>query len=364
MHKHKILVVGAGKIGVTVAALLNNSGDYQTYLSDIKPPHKLPQIKNNPIQFVEGNISNPEQIKKIIKEQNIEGVISCLPFNLTIEVAKIAHACGIHYFDPTEDVATTNAVTELAKTSTATFAPQCGLAPGFISIAANSLMQEFDSVEVVKMRVGALTESTSNSLKYAFTWSIDGVVNEYIHPCIVLEDGVKKAIPALGGIESITVDGDVYEAFYTSGGVGSLADTYSGKVKYLDYKTIRYPGHCEKMAFLLQDLKLRENPELLKDILSKVIPHVEEDKVIVYVAVQGYINGRLTEKTYSNTLYPTNYDGNVFTAIQMTTAAGICSIVDMVIKEKKLSGIVQQEQVSLNEFLNNRFGAYYKKGTH
>jgi saccharopine dehydrogenase (NAD+, L-lysine-forming) len=362
MHKHRILVMGAGKIGVTVAALLNHSGDYMAYVSDINPPHELPKIKNNPIEFVTGNIKEPEKIKKFITENKIEAIVSCLPFNLTIEVAKIAHACGIHYFDPTEDVATTAAVTELAKTSKATFAPQCGLAPGFISIAANSLMQGLNDINIVKMRVGALTQSTSNFLKYAFTWSIDGLVNEYIHPCIVLEDGIKKSIPALGGMESITIDGDVYEAFYTSGGVGSMTDTYLGKVKYLDYKTIRYPGHCEKMAFLLQDLKLRERPELLKEILSHVIPHVEDDKVVIYVSVQGYIKGRLTEKTYTNTLYPTNYDGNVFTAIQMTTAAGICTIIDLVVKEKKLSGIVKQEQVSLDEFISNRFGSYYKKG--
>ncbi len=358
---HKVLIMGAGKIGVTVAALLNQSGDYLTYVSDLNPPYELPKISKNPIQFIAGNVKEPAQIIKFINDNKIEAIVSCLPFNLTIEVAKIAHACEIHYFDPTEDVATTNAVNELAKTSKSIFAPQCGLAPGFISIAANSLINELDEVHVVKMRVGALAQSSSNFLKYAFTWSIDGLVNEYIHPCIVLEDGVKKSIPALGGVESITIDGDVYEAFYTSGGVGSMTDTYLGKVKYLDYKTIRYPGHCEKMAFLLQDLKLRERPELLKEILGQVIPHVEDDKVVVYVAVQGYIHGRLTEKTYSNTLYPITIDENTFTAIQMTTASGICTIIDLVVKEKKLSGLVKQEQVSLNEFINNRFGSYYKK---
>ncbi len=357
---HKVLVMGAGKIGVTVAALLNQSGDYLTYVSDLNPPHKLPKISKNPIQFIAGNIKEPEKIKKFINDNKIEAVVSCLPFDLTIEVAKIAHACGIHYFDPTEDVVTTNAVIELAKTSKSTFAPQCGLAPGFISIAANSLINGLDDINVLKMRVGALAQSSSNFLKYAFTWSIDGLINEYIHPCIVLEDGVKKSIPALGGVESITIDGDVYEAFYTSGGVGSMTDTYLGKVKSLDYKTIRYPGHCEKMAFLLQDLKLRERPELLKEILAQVIPHVEDDKVVVYVAAQGYVHGRLTEKTYSNTLYPITIDNNTFTAIQMTTASGICTIIDLVVKEKKLSGLVKQEQVSLNEFINNRFGSYYR----
>ena len=258
MHKHKVLIMGAGKIGVTVAALLNQSGDYYSYLSDIKAPHELPKIKSNPIEFVTSNIKEPQKIIQFIKENNIEAIVSCLPFNLTIEVAKIAHACNIHYFDPTEDVATTSKVIELSKTVSSSFAPQCGLAPGFISIAANSLTSSFDSIDQIKMRVGALAQSTSNSLKYAFTWSIDGLVNEYIHPCVVIQGGKKRSIDALGGMESITIDGDIYEAFYTSGGVGSMVDTYLGRVKSLDYKTMRYPGHCEKMAFLLEDLKLND----------------------------------------------------------------------------------------------------------
>lgn len=361
MAKHGVLVMGAGKIGVTVATLLNSSGDYKTYLSDAKEPHNLPKIKNNPLEFFISDIKKAKQIKEFIKKNKIKAIISCLPYNLTIEVAKIAHECGIHYFDPTEDVATTDAVTKLAKNSKQVFAPQCGLAPGFISIAANSLMHGLDNIDTVKMRVGALTQNVNNSLRYAFTWSIDGVVNEYIHPCVVIEHGEKKTSPALGDLESITIDGEVFEAFHTSGGVGSLADTYLGKVKNLDYKTIRFPGHCDRIKFLFNDLRLREDPELVKKILGKVIPHVNDDKVVIYVSVYGTVNGTLVEKTYTNTLYPISYSGHKFTAIQMTTAAGICTVVDLVLEEKKLKGLVKQEQISLDQFLANRFGAYYKK---
>ena len=126
MAKHNILVVGAGKIGVTVATLLNSSNDYKVFLGDMLPPYDLPKIKNNPIEFVTTDINKSEQIIKLIKKEKIKAIISCLPFNLTILVAKIAHECDIHYFDPTEDVATTNAVSKLAKDSKAAFAPQCG----------------------------------------------------------------------------------------------------------------------------------------------------------------------------------------------------------------------------------------------
>lgn len=350
--------MGSGKIGVACASLLAHSNDYKVYVADLSN-QGLPEISANPIEFLTADIKNAQPIIDFIKKNDIKAVISCLPFNLTYEVAEIASTCGIDYFDPTEDVAITSKVNALAAKSTGSFAPQCGLAPGFISIAANSLMHGFDEVETVKMRVGALTQNISNSLSYGLTWSIDGLVNEYLHPCRVIENGEDKMLPAMGGLESLIVENFVYEAFHTSGGVGSLADTYKGKVKNLDYKTMRYPGHCQKMNFLLQDLKLKDKPELVKDILRNVLPHAEQDKVLVYVSVEGKKNGTRWERNYTNSLLPVTMSGKIYTAIQMTTATGICTLVDLVVHEKKLKGLVKQEDVSLDTFVQNRFGKYY-----
>ena len=359
MSKHGILIMGSGKIGVACASLLAQTNDYKVYLSDLHQSSNLPDIKKNPIEFLIADIKKPTSIVKFIQKNKIKAVVSCLPFNLTYDVAKIAHECEIDYFDPTEDVAITDQVCKLAKKSKGTFVPQCGLAPGFISIAANSLMDGFEQIETVKMRVGALTQNISNSLSYGLTWSIDGLINEYLHPCRVIEDGVTKTLPALGGLESLVVENFIYEAFHTSGGAGSLVDTYKDKVKNLDYKTIRYPGHCQKMTFLLQDLKLRTKPELVKDILKDVLSHTEKDKVIIYVSVEGRKGHTMWENNYTNTLLPVTIQGRTYTAIQMTTATGICTLVDMVVHEGKFKGLVKQEQVSLENLLKNRFGKYY-----
>lgn len=361
MSKHGILIIGSGKIGTACASLLAQTNDYKAYLSDLYHPKTLPEIKKNHIEFLVADIKKPKTIIKFIQDKKIKAVISCLPFNLTYDVAKIAHECGIHYFDPTEDVTITEQVSALAKKSKGSFVPQCGLAPGFISIAANSLMQGYDQIETVKMRVGALTQNISNSLSYELTWSIDGLINEYLHPCRVIEDGVAKTLPALGGLESLIVENFTYEAFHTSGGAGSLVDTYAKKVRNLDYKTIRYPGHCKKMVFLLHDLKLRNKPELVKDILKDVLSHTEKDKVIVYVSVEGKKDKMMWETNYTNTLLPVTIQGRTYTAIQMTTATGICTLVDMVVHEGRFKGLVKQEQVTLDEFLENRFGKYYAK---
>lgn len=360
MSTHKILVMGAGRIGVTVAVLLARTGDYTVFISDVANSYNLSELIGDSLQFISLDVRSPNEVIQFVKVNKIDGIVSCLPYNLTIEVAKIASFCGIDYFDPTEDVATTKLVCELANTTTNSFAPQCGLAPGFISIAANSLMKDFDDVENVKMRVGALTPNINNSLNYAFTWSIDGVINEYIKPCLAIENSELKLKPALSDLETLIVDNVHYEAFNTSGGVGSLVDSYLGKVKNMNYKTIRYPGHCSKMSFILNDLKLRDNPELVKEILTQVVPYTDDDKVVLSVAVQGKKNGKFCEMTYTKNLLPQIVDGNTYTAIQMATATGICTVIDIVIHEKQLSGLVKQEQIALESFLSNRFGCYYK----
>ena len=107
-------------------------------------------------------------------------MLSAVPFNFTIHVAEGAVEAGVHYFDLTEDVATTGRVKELAKDAASVLMPQCGLAPGFISIAAYDLARRFEELDEVRMRVGALTEHPTNRLKYELTWSVEGLVHEYL----------------------------------------------------------------------------------------------------------------------------------------------------------------------------------------
>lgn len=126
-----------------------------------------------------------------------------------------------------------------------------GLAPGFTSIAANELMQHFDELEVVKMRVGALPVNPSNVLKYSLTWSTDGLINEYGNTCYGIDEGELIALQPLEGYETITLDGVLYEAFNTSGGLGTLAESYDGRIRCMNYKTMRYPGHCGQIKLLM-----------------------------------------------------------------------------------------------------------------
>lgn len=361
---HNILIAGAGKIGSLIACLLSESGDYQICLADkhfnggdiTRLRQRLPQLKT-----AEVDVQNQEALTKVIREHSIQAIISSLPYYCNPAVAKTAKACNVHYFDLTEDTSVTKAVTELARDATTAFVPQCGLAPGFINIVAHSLMQNFDSLDTVKLRVGALPQQASNGLNYALTWSTDGVINEYGNMCHAIENSKEITTPALEGLETLALDGQEYEAFNTSGGVASLTQTYAGKVKTLNYKTLRYPGHCEKIKFLMNDLKLNEDRETLKRIFENAIPKTYQDVVLIYVSVIGTQNKQLMEESYVKKVYPHEITGLKWSAIQVTTAAGVTSVVDAVLSNpNQYRGLVLQEQFKLDDVLNNRFGQLYK----
>ena len=167
----------------------------------------------------------------------------------------------------------------------------------------------------------------------------------------------------LEGLEEIQIDGQKYEAFNTSGGLGSLAETYSGRVQRMDYKTMRYPGHCEQMRLLMNGLRMKDDRATLKRVLENAVPQTLQDVVIVYTAVTGLQDGALREENYVNKVYPQKVAGKLWSAIQITTASGICAIVDKVLgAPDKYKGFVAQEQFTLGEVLENRFGRLYADG--
>jgi len=360
----KILVAGAGKIGSLIATLLGTCGDYQVCLVDSKPQSDNISVKDNKnkgYDYIIMDVTDPKQLDAFIKIQKCEAIVSCLPFACNMTVATVANANHIPYFDLTEDTQVSATISALAKGATTAFVPQCGVAPGFISIVANDLMKTFDSLDSVYLRVGALPKHSNNALKYALTWSPDGLINEYANACDALVNGKLAKIQPLEDLETIEIDGLRYEAFNTSGGLGTLAATYEGLVNTLNYKTIRYPGHCEKMRFLMIDLQLNQSKEILKNILINALPQSAEDVVLIYVAVKGIQNGALVEKNYMKKFYPTEIAGKTWSAIQVTTASSACAVIDHVLQNSaSYQGLVKQESFDLSDFLQNRFGAAYR----
>jgi saccharopine dehydrogenase-like NADP-dependent oxidoreductase len=363
---HRVLILGAGKIGALISGLLAESGSYKVQLGDVDAvaaeavvrAHSSPHLSSHSL-----DASNAAQLEQHLAQHPVDAVISSLPFYCNVAVAEAARKAGAHYFDLTEDVEVTRAVRRIAEGADRAFVPQCGLAPGFISIAAAELITHFDELRAVKLRVGALPQHPNNVLKYSLTWSTEGLINEYGNPCQAIVDGRTLEVAPLEGLEEIEIDGTLYEAFNTSGGLGSLAETHGAHCESMNYKTIRYPGHCDQMRLLMNDLKLNHDRGTLKRILENAVPQTLQDVVIVYAAVTGTQDGELREENYVNKVYPQVIAGRLWSAIQVTTASGITSVVDLVLEHPgNYRGFIAQEQFRLTSILGNRFGRYHAPG--
>ena len=347
-----VAVLGLGKVGSLVGTLLTRSGFTVTGI-DAHPPAGLP------FTALTQELANPVALKSTLAGQ--DAVISCLPFHLNVDIAKIAHDSAMHYFDLTEDVPTTKAILDMARTAKSVMAPQCGLAPGFIGIVGADLAGRFDVLRSIELRVGALPQHPRGKLGYALNWSPEGVINEYINDCEVIRNGHPQMVPALEGLEIILVHGLVLEAFTTSGGLGTMCETYFGKVQELNYKTMRYPGHCELMRFLLNELYLRDDRDLANRLLRNALPAVDEDVVFVHAAVEGQKDGRLCRDEYVRAYPAMQLDGKSWRAISWTTAASICAVVEMVAAGSLPNrGFIKQEEIPFDKFLATHNGALYR----
>ncbi|MBL6854235.1 MAG: saccharopine dehydrogenase NADP-binding domain-containing protein [Alphaproteobacteria bacterium] len=356
----KVLLVGGGKIGVAITEFLSSTGDYTVTVAD-RDASALALMPKKNVTLRQTEIGNAENFAHEVEGHDI--VLSATPFHLTASVAEAAKRAGAHYLDLTEDVESTRIIKRLAKGADTAFIPQCGLAPGFISIVAADLARKFDRLREVQMRVGALPVFPTGALKYNLTWSTDGLINEYCNPCESIRDGHRVEVPALEELEEFALDGTEYEAFNTSGGLGTLCDTLEGKVENLNYKTVRYPGHRDIVKMLVRDLRLGVRRDVLKDVLETAIPITFQDVVLVFVTVSGWREGRLTQESYARKIYSQRVGDRPMSAIQITTAAGICAVCDMLVDGKlPKKGFVRQEEVKLADFLSNRFGRYYAKG--
>jgi saccharopine dehydrogenase-like NADP-dependent oxidoreductase len=354
--KTRLLLLGAGKIGGAIVEYLVGSGDYAVTVAD-QDEAALALMREDAGRMAV-DVTDRAALEKAVSGMDM--VLSALPYYLNIAVAEAARAAGAHYFDLTEDVETTRAVRRIAEGADCAFVPQCGLAPGFISIVAYDLAKTFESLRTVHMRVGALPQFPTNALKYNLTWSTDGLINEYCNPCEAIHQSERREVLPLEGLEHFSLDGISYEAFNTSGGLGTLCDTLQGRVETLNYKTVRYPGHRDLIKLLVEDLRLGQRRHILKDVLEASVPMTKQDVVLIFVTVSGMRDGRLTQESYAKKIYNGRIGESEQSAIQITTAAGICAMVDLMRSGRlPAKGFVRQEDAALPDFLANRFGRAY-----
>lgn len=352
---NEVRVVGLGKVGELVATLLADSG-FTVTAFDSRDRSDLP--------FVTKSLDVRDSAALRDGLAGADAVISCLPYNLNLGVAEAAHECGVHYFDLTEDVPTTNRVLELASDDAkVVYAPQCGLAPGLIGIIGSSLTQHFDEIRSIELKVGALPRHPAGLLGYAFNWSAEGVVNEYLNDCEVLRSGHRQMVPAMTEHERVVIGGIELEASLTSGGLGTMCETYQGRVQRLDYKTMRYPGHFELMRFFFDELGMRDRRELAGQLLVEAKPPVDDDVVYLHAAVEGKHSGMAGShyrKQYVRAYQPLEINGRTWRAISWTTAASAAAVVELVADGRlPQAGFIKQEDISFADLLSTKHGSLF-----
>lgn len=303
----RVLVIGLGKMGQTVKALLME--EYEVTGVDTVAEAKAQQLWRSPPDMV----------------------FACLPYHATLEAANYAASLGTDYTDLTEDIQVREAIRELAKKHPdQLFISGSGLAPGYINMIAGRLARHVESPEIVEMMCGALPmDPKCNKLGYQVSWSSNGLVRECSAPCEVKQKGrVKWAVPLLETKRHVLGSWPLLESFYTSGGAGTTVHTLSAP--NVEYRTLRYPGHMDHFKKLLSE----SNPERA---ISEACGELTGPD-IVYVSVR--VIGPGADVHHLETMI----GQRGFTAIQYATASGAIKVWEAAVEQKQ-KGFVRPEQL-------------------
>jgi saccharopine dehydrogenase-like NADP-dependent oxidoreductase len=368
---HTIIIAGAGGIAEAVGLLLMEWSDVTPSLfigdrthSKAKKVAQWIQEGTTKSGFIQdfhlAEKGLTDEMKSILRQGDI--ILDCLPGSQAPRIAQFAKDYKLHYANLTEYVAETEEIIALAKDAKTGFILQTGLAPGYIDLLANSLFQQFcidfqvDRVDKLEFKVGALTNHAVAPHFYGFTWSPVGVATEYLEDTIVLRNFIKTTLPSLSERKTIIIDGITYEEDLTSGGAADLPDALSGKVCSLDYKTLRHPGHY---AWIQEQITNSVNTtdaiKGLQEKMEAVIPHIEEDKIVLYAAVEGKdATGILRRREIAKCILPQKVGKHQLRAIQTTTAAPLAQAAQLLL-ETPHNGVILQSQIDSKSFLNGNY---------
>lgn len=309
----RFLVLGAGQMGHAVAFdLIRSPRVDKVALVDLDQERlswAVDRLSDERIAPCQLDITRTEEITKLMADYDV--AISCVTYNHNYDLAKCALAAGANFVDlgGNEEILNKQFMLhELAVERQIAIIPDVGLAPGLVSILAAAAAESMEEVYEIRLRVGGLPAQPRGPLNYSLSFSVDGLIKEYVEDATVIRDGKLMKIPALTEVEPIHFPAPfhVLEAFSTAGGTSTLPKTFAGKVQYLDYKTVRYQGHCQQIR-LLRDLGLFETTpmkfgsievtprDLTRHILQNKLTKGEPDVVLIKVIVTGVKNDKPVE---------------------------------------------------------------------
>ena len=357
----KILVLGAGRMGHGAAFdLIHNSpGVDSVTIADFdlkKAEDVAEQVGTDLITAHHVDAGNQSDVARLMAHH--DAAISCVNYWYNESLSRAAIDTNTHLCDLGGNnyvVDSQLALDEEAKAAGVSIIPDCGLAPGMVSILAMHGAAKFDTVDEIHIRVGGLPQDPQPPLNYQLVFSVEGLINEYVEVARVIRDGKIIEVPSMTELESLEFDGfPPLEAFQTSGGTSTLPDTFLGKIKELDYKTIRYAGHCDKFKTMI-DLGLCSSDEILVDyqkvkprkvfgeLLQKYLPADGPDYVLVRLGFVGKKDGGVKRLRYD--IVDKHDDSTGLSAMMRTTAFPASIIAQMMARGDVLTrGATPQEK--------------------
>ncbi|HXH69685.1 MAG TPA: saccharopine dehydrogenase C-terminal domain-containing protein [Pyrinomonadaceae bacterium] len=357
----KILVLGAGRMGHgAVFDLARNSSEVEAVTvadADFEKAQIVAEnVKSAKVSAIQLDVSDYEKCAAVMCRH--EAAISCVNYWYNLELSKAAIETKTNFCDLGGNnyvVDEQLALDEEARKANINIIPDCGLAPGMVSILAMYGANRFDETEKIHIRVGGLPQNPKPPLNYQLVFSVEGLINEYIEKARVIRNGEIKEVESMTELESLEFEGfPALEAFQTSGGTSTLPETFLGKIKELDYKTIRYAGHCEKFKMMI-DLGLCSSEEIVADyvkikprkvlgeLLQKNLPADEPDYVLIRLEFVGTINGEQKHLRYD---IVDKFDEQTNLSAMMRTTAFPASIIAQMTArgDVKMRGATPQEK--------------------
>jgi lysine 6-dehydrogenase len=347
----QFLVLGAGMMGSAAAydlALYGRNDEIVLADIDKDAAEQSARVIGMNVRPLHLDVRHTADLERAL--HGIDAVVSAMSYTVNSEVAAVALRAGVHLCDMggNDDVVDRQlALDAEARAAGVTVVPNCGLAPGLINVLAMMGVTECDSVESVHLRVGGLPQTPRPPLNYQIVFSAEGLINEYVEPAVVLSDGVITSRESLTGLETLEFPQPygIVEAFFTSGGVSLLPRLLQGRVRTLDYKTIRYRGHCERFKTLL-DLGfasnepvmvgngIRTSREVFTELLRRKLSYGEPDVVLARATVTGCSSGKRRTIVYEMI---DTYDPEARMTAMMRTTAFPTAVIGRMLADGRIS---------------------------
>ncbi|MGX1741470.1 saccharopine dehydrogenase NADP-binding domain-containing protein [Bosea sp. NPDC055353] len=357
MQRFKVVIVGAGRIGTALALLLREQPEFEILLADPTEPGRR-RVKALGLPLADADPSHPARLDQLLA--GADAVVAALPSPATPMVAAAARRHGTHYLDLGDDGAALEAIRREAEVASGCFVAQCGISPGLVSGLVLDLASRCGNEPDIAVRIGALPQQPSGRLGYGLIWDIDATLREYTRPSVALIDGQKAELAPLSRCSPLRLDSCDYEAFVSSAIPDTLCARLAGQVASLVSYTIRYPGHADSIAFLLDELKLRDRIYLLRNLFLNGLPEIADDRLLISIVATSRRDGSEAAEHFLRKIEPVEIGGVVVGAMRRTAASHVAAVLDL-LRSGSIGkpGLLAQEDIPFELLRENRFLAWF-----